>query len=56
MLWLSNEDAPSANRRNFRRLGGNLSRLLIEDNDAGIWLLDDLDSLDAQLTEHSPHS
>lgn len=54
VLWLSNEDAPSAIRRNFRRLGGNLSRLLIEDNDAGIWLLDDLDSLDAQLTEHKP--
>jgi hypothetical protein len=54
VLMLSNEDAPAAIRRNFQRLGGNLTRLLIEDNNSGIWLLDDLDSLDTQLATHKP--
>ena len=54
VLMLSNEDAPAAIRRNFQRLGGNLTRLLIEDSNTGIWLLDDLDSLDTQLTTYKP--
>lgn len=52
VAMLTNEDAPAAIRRTFQRLGGNLTRLFIEDNNEAMWLLDDLSSLDSKLTEH----
>jgi hypothetical protein len=55
VLMLSNEDSEAQLRRIFTRLGGNLSRLYVEDEDADMmWGLGDSEALDAQIADLKP--
>jgi hypothetical protein len=54
-LMLSNEDSEAQLRRFFVRLGGNLSRLFVEDEDSDLpWGLGDVPALAARMTELRP--
>ncbi len=55
VLMLSNEDSKAQLRRIFTRLGGNLSRLYVEDEDAELpWGLGDLPALEAYIVKLQP--
>ena len=55
VLVLSNEDSEAQLRRIFVRLGGNLSRLYVEDEDSDLpWGLGDLPALEAHIVELQP--
>lgn len=55
VLMLSNEDSASHLRSIFMRLGGNLSHLYVEDEDADLpWGLGDVPALEAQIARLKP--
>lgn len=55
VLMLSNEDSAAQLRRIFTRLGGNLSRLYVEDEDSDMpWGLGDIPALEAQIVKLRP--
>jgi hypothetical protein len=54
VLMLSNEDSPAHIRRTFERLGGDLSRLLVESDQGLPWLLDDCASLENAMEQYKP--
>lgn len=54
-LMLSNEDSEAQLRRIFTRLGGNLSRLYVEDEESDLpWGLGDIPALESRIVELSP--
>jgi hypothetical protein len=55
VLMLSNEDSEAQLRRIFTRLGGNLSRLYVEDEDNDmLWGIGDSEALEAQIADLKP--
>ncbi|MHB1674251.1 MAG: AAA family ATPase [Acidobacteriaceae bacterium] len=55
VLMLSNEDSEAHLRRIFTRLGGNLARLYVEDEDSDLpWGLGDVPALEAHIVELRP--
>lgn len=55
VLMLSNEDSEAQLRRTFTRLGGNLARLYVEDEDATFqWGLGDVPALEKQIINLHP--
>jgi hypothetical protein len=55
VLMLSNEDSEAQLRRIFTRLGGDLSRLYVEDEDSDLpWSLSDVPALEAQIVKLRP--
>ncbi len=55
VLMLSNEDSETHIRRIFSRLGGDLTRLYVEDEDSDLpWSLENVPALEAQIEELKP--
>ena|SRR5580698_8068428 len=54
VLMLTNEDSPAHVRRGFERLGGDLTKLYVEDDEGLPWGLDDCAALEETLREMKP--